>query len=577
MKEFFTRLIATLAFTFSAVVLFAQIPNDSPVPVDVIVEVPGTGTTRTLEYASVTNSTEWGVQPVRQTVSGELMWVRDDMLDSLDNLDSLGCDTTSMVDAYAGKIAVIRRGACFFSDKLFFAQKAGAIGAFIVNAPGSDGLGGMSAGDERGLEVTMPCAFLDNGQYDFFIPPLDAGEIVIGTFRVRGFFGALGPYAYSTPESQILPMDEIQSTLLNIDTANTLLDVMGTVEITDPDGMMTTLTSTIDSLKPDSTGIFQFDDYVPTIQGIYSMVYTNSVTTDTISREFKIDDFTFSIDNNDIPAWPTDTWIASTNEGFVEDNLVYDFGAFYLTGPDGGTATHVTFALGNPDSLFTGYEDADVFTIIIIDADSDDDGVGPIGGEMAYEDVGPIVGFGAYILNGEETEYQLLDVELDEPLELKPNGQYLVMVQYNGVNAGLGIPPWYVYGGDDEYPYFSELVFTDQLYTAGWAGQFNGLIRLHMNGFVSDSDDVALAPSQVTVQPNPVSDLVNLQFDLDAVADEVAVAIIDISGKVLQMERYSNVLDNTLEFNVSNYPAGTYFFAIRTPDGYSTEKFVIIK
>lgn len=576
MKELFTKLLATLACSFFAVSLMAQIPNDSPIPVDVSFTVTATQGERSVEYWSVTNSTEWGIQPLRETVSAPLIWVDDDDL-AMDGLDSLGCDTTSQADAYAGHIALIRRGSCFFSDKIFYAQNGGAIGVVIINAPDGTALGGMSAGDEKGLEITIPAIFMNSESGDFFLDELDSGGEVIATFAVRSYFGQLGPYAYSTPQSQILPMDEIQSEILNLDTANVLMDVMGTVEIEDPSGTVTTLTTMIDEIQPSTIDTFQFDDYIPSDVGIYSMTFTNSANMDTLTRQFEITDYTFAIDNNDIPAWPVDSWIAAGNDGFVEDNLRYDFGSFYLTGPDGAVATHVTFALGNPDSLFTGYEDADVFSILIYDADDDEDGVANTAA-TSYEDLGPVVGFGAYILDGTETEYQLLTVELDEPLTLKANGQYAVMVQYDGINAGLGIPPWFLYAGTDAFPYLDNLVFTDQLYTGGWAGGFNGVIRLHLDGFTVGVDDIqTLDETKINLMPNPASNLVQLQFDLDAVADQVTVAMLDITGKVLQLERYNNIMDNTLEFDVNKYPAGTYFFAIQTPEGYRTKKFVVVK
>jgi hypothetical protein len=571
MKEFFTKLLATVVFALVSIpMLIAQIPNNSPVPVDVFIDGDG-GFSRQFDYSSVVDSDTWGIQPLRQTVSGEVAWARD-------NVDSLMCDGIATNDL-TGKMAIVQRGACNFSLKIWNAQEAGAVGVIIIDhtyiADGG-GLVNMAAGDS-GLVATIPAIFITRDDGDLFIDKVNNGETVTATFQVRGFSGDLGPYAYGTPSDQILALDEIQSSFLNLDTANAITDVVGTVDITDPMGNVTTLMNTIDTIQPDSTGTFLFDDYVPSDLGTYSMVYTNNQTMDTLSRSFEITDYTFQMDNGNIPAWPADSWIANSYDGFVTDGLRYDFGNFYLSGSNGGVATHVTFSLGNPDSLFTGFADADQFNILVYDADSDGDGVGPSGAEVDYTEIGDVVGFGGYVLTGEETPYQLLTVELDDPITLKADGQYMVVVQYDGINAGLGIPPWYTYAGQEAYPYFGSVVFTDRLYMGGWSGDFHGVIRLHMDGFTPVSTFEPLDAAKVNVMPNPASDLINIQFDLEEIADEVQIGIMDFSGKLLRVEKYENVLDNTVEFDVSQYPAGSYFFTIQTPEGYRAKKFVVAR
>ena len=59
-----------------------------------------------------------------------------------------------------GKIAVIERGACFFSIKVFNAQKAGAIAAIVYNsAAGGDNIVLMAAGNKKG-GIKIPSVFV---------------------------------------------------------------------------------------------------------------------------------------------------------------------------------------------------------------------------------------------------------------------------------------------------------------------------------------------------------------------------------------------------------------------------------
>ena len=580
MNSNFTKLIfagiATFMLAFPSINLFGQIPNDSPFPVDFIVEAPG-GFSRTFDYVSVTNSTEWGVQPLKQTVSGELIWVDDDDIAG-DGLDSLGCDTTSMAD-YTGKVALIRRGVCTFAFKAYYAQKAGAIGVVIVNNGGA-ALSGMSATDPQALEVTIPVVWIETADGAQFIPKVDAGESVIATFQVRSFYGELGPYAYGTPKDQIIPLDNIQVDLLNLNDTDPVFDVVGNVDITDPAGTVTTLTATLDSIAPASSATIEFADYLPSDVGSYEMVFTNSLTEDTIRRVFEITDYTYQIDNGNICTWPADCWIGYgyPYTDFVEtDFLVHEWGNVYFAGPNGGTATHASFSIGNPDSLYTGDPSADVFTIILYDADTDGDGTIP-GDEANYDNFAP-VGFTTYVLTGEETPYEVLTVELEAPVTLNPNGVYLLMVGYNGVNSGLGIAPWPTFTGSNTYAAFEDVLFTDRLYMGGWSGVYNFVVRLHMDGFtpVSTKEVPPLDDAKVTLMPNPASDYLNVQLDLDEVADKVDIIITSVAGKMVMRQSFQNVQKETITFDTNNLPNGQYYLAINTPEGFRAKKFVVIK
>ncbi len=576
MNSNFTKLLlvgmAAFLLAFPTSALFGQIPNDSPFPVDVIVEGPG-GFARQYDYVSISDSDTWGVQPLSQTVSGELIWVDDDDIAG-DGLDSLGCDTSSMAD-YTGKIALVRRGVCFFSDKIYYAQNAGAIGVIVVNNGGA-ATGGMAAGDDKGLAVTIPAVFIETADAAQFVPKVDAGETIIATFQVRSFFGDLGPYAYGTPKDQVVPLDKIQVDLLNINDSLPVLNISAKVEIVEPDGNIVTLNASKDTILPASVATIEFDDYLPEKAGAYQMVFTNSLTGDTLARAFEITDYTFQMDNGAICTWPTDCWISTTDEDFVTNFLVYDFGNVYYTGANEGTVTHFSFSLGNPDSLYTGDPLSDVFTLTLFDADPDGDGV--VGAETTYDNFTPI-GFQSYVLTGEEGPYEVLTMELENPIILPANGIYLLMVQYNGVNSALGIPPWPTYSGTASYAGFEEVVFTDALNMDGFGGNYNLVVRMHMDGFtpVSVKPRPPLDRYKVALMPNPAGDYLNVRLSLDEVADKAEMIITSTSGKVMMRQSVQNVQEGVFTFDTSKLPAGHYYLAVNTPEGFRAEKFVVLK
>lgn len=88
-------------------------------------------------------------------VTGNLIFVNDGGPDP-----TTGCDDLINGDELAGNIAMIDRGLCDFSAKVYNAQQAGAIGAIVCNIVGVSGGNGseifnMGAGDNADL-VTIP-------------------------------------------------------------------------------------------------------------------------------------------------------------------------------------------------------------------------------------------------------------------------------------------------------------------------------------------------------------------------------------------------------------------------------------
>ncbi|MBI5217426.1 MAG: gliding motility-associated C-terminal domain-containing protein [Bacteroidia bacterium] len=77
-----------------------------------------------------------------------------------------GC-TGYAADTFMGKIALIDRGACFFTTKVFKAQQAGALGVIIVNNQPGGGVMNMAIGDSAvAAQITIPSCFIswENGQ-----------------------------------------------------------------------------------------------------------------------------------------------------------------------------------------------------------------------------------------------------------------------------------------------------------------------------------------------------------------------------------------------------------------------------
>ncbi|MCF8246165.1 MAG: T9SS type A sorting domain-containing protein [Saprospiraceae bacterium] len=577
MKKAFTLLVFLGAMASQ---LMAQIPNTSPIPVEFSVQSTG-GFDKVFEYSS---GADWG-DTLAQTVSAPLIWAYSQ--DSLGSQsDSLLCDSMAFNDL-TGKIALIRRGDCNFTLKAYRAQQAGAVGVIIVNhtynADGG-GLVGMS-GALYAAETHIPSIFITRDDGDIILSKLDAGEPVTATFTVRAFGGPRTAYSYHTPLTAVKPLSDIGVTFLNIDAVNTLPSVTINAEITAPGGATTTLSQTLINVAPVSVNNVKFDDsYTPTAIGTYSVKFTNSLTPDEITQDFVITDYTFAIDNGVIVP-NTNGTIEPDSANFV--NLYffqYDMGNVYRTGPTPVVATHMSFMISNPDELYSGDPDADRFDIVLYNADPDGNGSIPYpAGLTSYnglnENGGPLIPLTTteYIISQDDQGFEFITVEFPSPVNLAANKMYLIMVQYNGAEAGTGIPPKYAFGGNERLAgEVGTMIFTDSLHTDGWGSAYQGIVRLHLDGFATGTT-TALDDHKIAVSPNPTTNNINLELALDNPATEVEVHILDFTGRLVSSRTLDHVQKGRYSFDVSKLATGTYFMSVNTPEGFRSKKFQVIR
>jgi len=113
------------------------------------------------------------------------------------------CDGEVVTGDLTGQIALISRGGCFFSDKVWNAQAAGAIAAIVYNNAGDD-LINMSSGSHEGEDFTIPGGFIGQTHGDGMVqfladnPGAEAqfdftGREVPGTADVMASFSSRGP------------------------------------------------------------------------------------------------------------------------------------------------------------------------------------------------------------------------------------------------------------------------------------------------------------------------------------------------------------------------------------------------
>jgi len=574
MKKTFTKLL--LVFTLLALGegLRAQINAGSPIPVDFVVNSPASIAGK---YDYGTQTEDWG--PILdQTITGDVVW-------AYSATDSLCC--TPIVTDLTGKMALIRRGACTFSLKTYHAQLAGAAGVIICNhytgaTDDANSLLGMAAGDSAAL-VTIPAVFASRATCEAITSALDNDVPVNASFEVRAFGNGVAAYSYHTPQTGLLPLTDMAVRFINLN-QDTLPALTLSYEITDPNGQVTSVSEVVTDIPGQSVLDWIFDTpYIPVDEGEYNVEFTNSENSEVLTSKFVVTDYTYAQDNNQVQVNTDAGWIAPGDQSFIDGGFRYDFGNFYRTGADAQTATYMSFSLANPDSLFSGDPEADAFQLILYDADPDGNGTVP-GGATTYDELNEsgsgaaFVGIASYSLTGTEQPYDMITVEFEDPIPLDANKIYLMMVQYDGIASGLGKAPWYAYGGQGEVAGgLGSAVYTDRFYTGGWSGGYKGVIRLHTDGFNTVGTEEPLDKSKISIAPNPVSDVVRLNLELENPAEQVTVNIIDFNGRLVSSQELNNVHKGTYSFDVTNLATGVYFMAVNTPEGYRSKKFQVVR
>jgi hypothetical protein len=565
-SRIFTLGLALTSFLAS----HAQINSSSPFPATFRIIAPP-AIAGTYAYGTQTGDATnpiWGPQ-LSGAVQGEIVW-------AYDNRDSLACGT--ITTNLSGKLAMVRRGECTFSQKVYNAQQAGAIGCIVCNhfsvaTENDNTIVGMLGGDFAD-QVTIPAIFISRATCRLIDQQLAAGATVQGAFSVVTLYNAAAAYSFQTPQSQIIPIDALQVRVINPDAeATRLAEVVAT--IIDPDGNETELLQT-KSIAPLSDSLVIFSDfYLPEAEGEYEVVFSSNLSPEEISARFVISDFTFATDDGEILGG-----VGPSNELFAQSGLIYQTGSLVLTGPDGAIATHASFGVENVAEIFTGEPSADNFTLLLYDADANDNGQLDFSANPSFDDLTPVA-FGIYSLNGRETPNEPIVVPLEslsgDVVSLKPNGAYYISLRYDGVAAGLGIAPLLSATAQVRYPFnLTTPLYLDRMYS-GFAG-VTLVTRLHLDGFAPPTAVKTLLPAhKVRLSPNPSATEVQLQFELEQTVEYARIGVLDFSGRLLHSELLRDVREQTFTYDVRALPAGIYFFSILTPAGYRAEKFVVVK
>lgn len=496
---------------------------------------------------------------IDESFCGEIVWAED--------IEELGCEPLN--SDLTDKIAIVRRGDCFFSLKIYNAQAAGAKAVIVLNHNldselGLDGMTGM-AGVDSAAAVTIPGIFVSYNTGAFITSALEQG-IVQACFELPTIALAFGPYAYYTPLSQVVPMDNISVRVIN--RSSTLAeDVEVALQITTPGGTVDEIKS-VSNVGANDDVDFLFEGYLPTEIGEYTMKFISGLDGNEIERKFEITEYTWGMDNGNI-----DRSIEPTFEAFEAAGFFYQHGHLVLAGADAFT-THISFGLGNGAEMFSGDPSADLILFAIYDADKNGDN--EVDDFNVFSDLGDPLEIGIYEIKGNEVFENLIYAPFENPVMLKEGGIYYVSMAYDGVDAGLGQAPSYSATASVPYLNFpSTPIQLDRLYS-GYSGS-TLVTRLHLEGFLTSVEDlIPLSADEFRIITNPVFDhVIRYEITLESPSDRIDVMLRDVNGRLIQQETYKKQAYLKDDMMVKGIPAGTYFLNVITDKGIRSETVII--
>ena len=507
----------------------------------------------------------WGPTALAGPVTGQVQWAYDI------TPDSLNCDSIPHNGDLNGKIAMIRRGACAFTVKTKNAQNAGAIGCIICNnAPGAGviNMGGTDA------TVTIPAVFLSYEDCALIDAAINNGDSVSMTFRKPFISGDIVSFDYERPMSQVETIDTMYVNITNA-SSSAVTNTVTTVIVTDPAGTPSVSTVTTASLGVDVTAALAVPvAFTPSAMGEYKVQLTNDMdVADTIVQYFKVGDYTYTLDEQGNYGQPF-SWIGVTDASFATNLQRLDMGNVFRV-VNNGSASHVSFSLDNTVHYF-----GEVFTARLYQCPN------PVLGSEADYSTFTLMGIAVDTIDAMDTisntvviTKRLLDVNtFADTVPLVAGNRYMMVISYDGAGAASVVnSPRFNSSNSDVLIDLGVTVYTDRLYMGGFGEDSpHPVIRMHMTGYGSPASAAVtiLDPKTFDVFPNPVSDVLNVAIGLDKMAENMNVNMIDINGRIISTQQFSNVQQENIQFNTADLPAGFYFVRIQTEEGVRVKEFV---
>ncbi|MES2556736.1 MAG: PA domain-containing protein [Bacteroidota bacterium] len=496
--------------------------------------------------------------------------------------DSLGC--TPITNNLTGKIAMIYRGGCEFSEKALAAQNAGAIAVIVVNniAGPPTGMGAGVSG--AAASVIIPVVMISNVDGDLIHDQMETDDVIVFIGEKNGYYDddlgfkiadILRADANGLPSQLATNAAEFTTTIGGWVFNYGQNDQTGiTLNATVNNGSnVYSETSTSFSLLAGDSAFISLPDFSLASYpgGVYTLSYTIAygitdqyALDNTIATTFDIQDSIYSLSRlaNGIPVNTIGTQ-PSPNAGSYTSCIAFTNDNASRIGVAG---MHFSASVNAPDSLdgreilLSARRWEDVFT------DINDPG---FGFTSLTEVASAIFNYPPSIpsLNGVD-QY----VAFDTPVVLEDGQRYLFCVQTFDTKIFLGYDEQSSYDENitSDMQVFHPIESNGTFFRDGFTSGYTPAIGVK----VFDADDLTVNENVIETSsfPNPAIDLVTVKVNASGTA---ALTITDLSGRLVSSSDVT-IVNGQFKANVDGFKAGTYIFALDYANGTKSQFKVIV-
>ncbi len=504
---------------------------------------------------------DWG-GPINEDICMPIVWAYDD------TPDSLCCNPIS--NDYTGKMVMIRRGGCEFSQKGLHAQQAGA-GAVAIANNATNGnnecnASEMSAGSYGAL-VDIPQLMFSYKMAYFMDSLLQAGQQPEVCFRRLMLHSPTAEYSYATPVAQKVPVEQISMRLIN--RTGIGQEFVGKCVITAPNSSTVEYYTNPVFVAADADSLLKFPNvYQPPagLLGKYTLQFSADKVTglgDSLQRKFEITENIWAKDNfNLVPN-------TMALEPFFSWKITH--GVLYKTGA-AGKFELVGFGIENAAEVADTIEPETNLVIgIIYDADADNDQFSDLtlNSGNNFEHLDAIAFFEVPFDRNTPNNLLYAGLISINSLTFKPNHLYYVTLQHDNSN-NLTHPSRHI-----KFKVSEKVNYEDDFAGLHTPMQLNGsvydgieqttVIRLRTE-YSSSTQNTPLEKIKHSVAPNPADGMVTVNLQLAHTNEQVVVRLLHYDGSLVQLEKHNYFQSGSLVLSTKNLPSGKYLVHVQTSD-----------
>ncbi len=93
--------------------------------------------------------------------------------------------------------------------------------------------------------------------------------------------------------------------------------------------------------------------------------------------------------------------------------------------------------------------------------------------------------------------------------------------------------------------------------------------------FVNTEELTESAASSISIYPNPVTEVMNIEVALEQASPSLSLELSDINGKLVRKANYTNIQKQLLKVDVKDLPSGVYTLNVRSEEGFTSKKVII--